>query len=60
MNRRDEQKTSLVDFLRSIKFARAHTAANKACATHFARFNQRVRLDTVPAAEDCQLVRSAN
>ena len=61
MKRLDENKVSLVEFLRSIKFAPG-TAANHSgkCPTHFAHFNQRARSGKKLSAEDSQLIRSAN
>jgi hypothetical protein len=62
MKRRDEGKTSLVDFLRSIKFAHDHMGvdADIECPTHFANFKQRARSDNEVTKEDAQLIRSAN
>ena len=61
MTRRDNSKASLVEFLRSIKFARQKTNAVEAsCPTHFAPFNQRARTSGKDAIEDNQLIRSAN
>lgn len=57
----EEQKASLVDFIRSIKFSHSHSApAAEASNTHFARFQQRVRTRRQHSSEDSQLVRSAN
>lgn len=63
MKRRDEGKTSLVEFLRSIKFAHGSNSANAAnleCPTHFAHFKQSARGNGESSTEDRQLIRSAN
>ena len=61
MTRRDSGKASLVDFLRSIKFAHQKPAvADTDCPTHFAHFNQRARLGTKESTEERKHVRSAN
>jgi len=61
MTRRDEGKTSLVEFLRSIKFIHQNTAVEvEECPTHFAHFNQRTRTAGKDSQEECQLIRSAN
>ena len=61
MKRRDEGKTSLVEFLRSIKFTHEGNAnAETECVTHFAHFNPSARASTKQSAEDSQLIRSAN
>ncbi len=61
MTRRDEGKTSLVEFLRSIKFThQSNTVEADGCPTHFAHFNQRSRTAGKDSQEDCQLIRSAN
>ena len=60
MKRRDEHKTTLVDFMRSIKFSHNHSDHTTECPTHFAAFNQRVRGGSVATAEEQQLIRSAN
>lgn len=61
MTRRDNDKASLVDFLRSIKFAHQKPAsADTSCPTHFANFNQRARLSTKESAEESEHIRSAN
>lgn len=61
MKATQEQKASLVDFIRSIKFSHHHSApATEASNTHFARFKQRVRTKRQYSSEDSQLVRSAN
>ncbi|RLA45236.1 MAG: hypothetical protein DRR04_11130 [Gammaproteobacteria bacterium] len=61
MKRLDEDKTSLVEFLRSIKFAQ-QSCANPSieCPTHFAHFEQHARAGRQLTAEDSQLIRSAN
>ncbi len=61
MKRRDEGKTSLVDFLRSIKFSHESGARNADdCSTHFADFDQRARTRRQYSNEDAELIRSAN
>ncbi len=61
MTRRDNGKASLVEFLRSIKFAQQKPkAVETSCHTHFAPFNQRARMSSKDAIEDNQLIRSAN
>jgi hypothetical protein len=64
MKRRDEGKVSLVEFLRSIKFAHENSAGHDVspgdCATHFAHFKQLARRKNESSAEDSQLIRSAN
>ena len=61
MTRRDNSKASLVEFLRSIKFAQQKSRASQTtCPTHFASFNQHARLAGKDAVEDHQLIRSAN
>ena len=63
MNTRDESKASLVEFLRSIKFAqekRAASAGNKECPTHFANFKPTAKAPADLNTEDQQLIRSAN
>ena len=59
MKRLDDDKVSLVDFLRSIKFT-SKSDSNQAleCHTHFASFEQHARRRA--SAEDSQVVRSAN
>ncbi|WP_157976790.1 hypothetical protein [Parahaliea mediterranea] len=61
MKRRDQGKTSLVEFMRSIKFSHegGHRDAS-ACSTHFADFEQRARTRRQYSSEDAQLIRSAN
>jgi hypothetical protein len=63
MKTRDEGKASLVEFLRSIKFAHDNADASDTlseCPTHFAHFEQQARATGEANAEDQQLVRSAN
>jgi len=63
MNRRDEGKASLVEFLRSIKFAHENSRDQHAdieCPTHFAHFKQSARSGRDGSVEDLQLIRSAN
>jgi hypothetical protein len=61
MNTRDEGRTSLVEFLRSIKFAHENTSNRHIeCPTHFAHFEQRARGNGQVCAEDSQVIRSAN
>ena len=61
MTRRDEGKASLVEFLRSIKFAHQKDTADEAeSPTHFAHFNQRAKSDRKDSSEDTQVIRSAN
>ena len=62
MTRRDEGKTSLVEFLRSIKFThQSNTVVEEECPTHFAHFSQRARNNGgKDSVEDSQLIRSAN
>jgi hypothetical protein len=63
MKRRDEGKASLVEFLRSIKFAHENSSAQGAhpeCPTHFAHFKQSARPGLDACVEDSQLIRSAN
>jgi hypothetical protein len=61
MTRRDEGKTSLVDFLRSLKFSHSNQSAGTGeCPTHFAHFEQRVQTPRHRNSEDSQLIRSAN
>lgn len=61
MKRLDDGKVSLVEFLRSIKFAQHRQAKETAeCPTHFADFTQRARGGSQRNSEDLQLIRSAN
>ncbi|MFV0279061.1 MAG: hypothetical protein ACK5HY_18040 [Parahaliea sp.] len=61
MKRRDEGKTSLVDFLRSIKFSHESDARHSRDSSgHFADFQQRARTKRQYSTEDAQLIRSAN
>lgn len=61
MKRLDDGKVSLVEFLRSIKFAQ-NTASNETaeCSTHFAHLNQRARSAHAFSPEESHLIRSAN
>lgn len=61
MKRLDDGKVSLVEFMRSIKFAQHNShRRNHGCQTHFAGFNQRVGGGRTASTEDRQLIRSAN
>jgi hypothetical protein len=61
MTRRDNGKASLVEFLRSIKFAHQKpTVVDNACPTHFAHFNQHARVSSKDSTEENKHVRSAN
>lgn len=63
MNTRDESKASLVEFLRSIKFAQEKRAAQSEhhdCPTHFANFKPIAKGPADSNIEDQQLIRSAN
>ncbi len=62
MKRVDEGKTSLVDFLRSIKFAphRDTVHDSYAAETPFAQLEQQVGVTSKYSAEESQLIRSAN
>ncbi|PLW68521.1 hypothetical protein [Pseudohalioglobus lutimaris] len=61
MKRRDEGKTSLVEFLSSIKFARRDKQGKKQQSNNrFARFDQRAPVSQPLAMEDSYLIRSAN
>ncbi|MCB1704974.1 MAG: hypothetical protein KDI17_08925 [Halioglobus sp.] len=61
MKRLDEGKTSLVDFLRSIRYGRNHTSkSHDEPAEHFAELNPRARTGTKSNAEEKMLIRSAN
>ena len=61
MKRLDEGKVSLVEFLRSIKYA-GHTRSNchSEYPTHFADFSPQTRADENSNAEDLSLIRSDN
>lgn len=60
MKRIDKGKTSLVEFLASIKFARQERGSGDAeQLTSFASFNPQVR-GRKSSTEDYQLIRSAN
>lgn len=57
----DNSKTSLVEFMASIKFARQGRSRSAGqCSSHFAGFSQRARTNAQFSAEDSQLIRSAN
>lgn len=61
MKRLDDGKVSLVEFLRSIKFAQHNTAGRSyEMAAHLAHFNPRARSAGQLSVEDAQLIRSAN
>jgi len=62
MKRLDDGKTSLVEFLSSIKFAQQNEAPHSSaeCTAHFAHFDQRARSGRQSNAEDTQVIRSAN
>lgn len=61
MTRRDNGKASLVDFLRSIKFAHQKpSVVDTDCSTHFAHFDQHARVSTKEPTEENKYVRSAN
>lgn len=61
MKTNDNSKTSLVEFMASIKFARRGQSNSYAqCRSHFAGFSQRARTNSQFSAEDSQLIRSAN
>jgi hypothetical protein len=61
MKRLDDGKVSLVEFLRSIKFAQQSNSSHSGkCPTHFAHFDQHARPARWSSAEDTQLIRSAN
>lgn len=61
MKRLDDGKVSLVEFLRSIKFAQ-RKASNETveCPKHFAHLKQRARSSARMPTEESQLIRSAN
>lgn len=61
MKRRDEGKTSLVEFLRSIKFTHDNTnSGGERSGPQFAGLNPRVRQRRKSSSEESQLIRSAN
>ena len=61
MKRLDENKVSLVDFLRSIKFPTPSTSGwGSELPAHFASFKQQVRTRRQFSKEESQLIRSAN
>jgi len=61
MKRLDENKVSLVEFLRSIKYAN-HTRSNRHIenSMHFADFSPQARAQVNSNAEDLSLIRSYN
>ncbi len=59
MDRKDQRKASLVEFLRSIKFEHDASRPRVECRTHFAHFTPQARSAT-SSGEERQLVRSAN
>lgn len=61
MTRRDNDKASFVDFLRSIKFAHQKpSVVDSTCSTHFAHFNQRAGVSAKESTEENKHIRSAN
>ncbi|TGD73869.1 hypothetical protein E4634_06920 [Mangrovimicrobium sediminis] len=61
MKRLDQSKTSLVEFLSSIRFNRRNKRDTQASSgEQFARFDQQVRPARLRSLEDQLLVRSAN
>jgi len=61
MKRLDEGKVSLVDFLRSIKYARHDNSKNYGeNPEQFAEFNPQARAGKKSNAEEKYLIRSAN
>ncbi|GAB5451518.1 MAG: hypothetical protein Hals2KO_18460 [Halioglobus sp.] len=62
MKRLDDDKVSLVDFMRSIKFKGGKQQDDaEAVSTHFAHFYPQARpAENTTDAEDHELVRSAN
>lgn len=62
MKRKDQGRASLVDFLRSIKFAPQQGVDNRGgdFEAPFAQLEQRVRTRLPFSAEESQLIRSAN
>ena len=60
MKSHNERKTTLVDFMRSIKFPSHHNGHSSEATKQFAAFNQRVRVENAATVEDHQLIRSAN
>jgi hypothetical protein len=61
MKRLDEGKVSLVEFLRSIKYA-GHSKSNchSEYPKHFADFSPQTRADRTSNAEESSLIRSVN
>lgn len=61
MKRLDEGKVSLVDFLRSIKYANhSNSKCHDECPTQFAGLNPHTPADKKSNSEELYLVRSAN
>jgi hypothetical protein len=61
MKRLDDDKVSLVEFLRSIKSAqRTRSTGGSGCTTHFAGFSPQARADQKSNPEERTLVRSYN
>ena len=61
MKRLDDDKVSLVEFLRSIKFAQQSASGRHAeCPTHFAYLNPRAYTGQQSNTEDSAVIRSAN
>ncbi len=61
MTRRDDGRTSLVDFLRSLKFSHSDQARGAGHSPNrFARLKQRVQTNAGSNSEELHLVRSAN
>lgn len=61
MKRLDENKVSLVEFLRSLRsIQRTRSTGDSDCTTHFAGFSPQARADQQTNPEDLTLVRSYN
>ena len=60
MKRLDNGKTSLVEFMAAIKFARPSRTNVGQLSKHFAGFDQRARSGYPLNLEDAHLIRSAN
>ena len=61
MKRLDDDKVSLVEFLRSIKFAQQNSSGRHAeCPTHFAYLHPRAHTGQQLNTEDSAVIRSAN
>lgn len=62
MKRLDDGKVSLVEFLRSIQFARQQDDSHPVyeCPAQFAHFKQRAGAEHDISPEDSKLIRSAN